>query len=620
DRIVSLVQRLDASDSRLGHLEAIERGLADLLVHIEDMRANKNGGPLRADHSPGVDALKSDIARTQDALDSVNGTLGLVVDRLASIERDIRGETRQNNHQDTRQERPRILTDEETAELRQPVGRLAVRVVNDAPPLQAAVPAPKAPPAPPPAPTPAPRRLPPAATLPINPDLPPDQPLEPGSGPPPLRTGARISASDAASSTGASSAGGQSGFIAAARRAAQAAVKTPSERTPRMDAPENDGDETPSLRGKMMKRVKSLFIAASIIGVVVGSIQIASNFYDFGSGPSVNSAKAPDQDTNEIATVTPERPAGMAATLPGPLNLSEFVPAKTPGTLSPMPGEPSLLSPPLLDNKNDTTGSIPRRPQPAAKPPQAAAPILDQLPIAIGGAKLRSAAVAGDAAASYEVALRFAEGRGVPASLEAAAHWFERAAVKGLAPAQFRYASLLEKGQGGRKDLAQARKLYLAAAGKGNAKAMHNLAVLYAEGIDGKPDYVTAAQWFRKAALRGIADSQYNLGVLCARGLGMEKNVDESYKWFALAAAQGDKEAAKKRDEVAEHLDPAALQVANEAIKSFAPEPQPEEAFKVPEPVGGWDGTTGAVSTPQPHAKPRNPGPMSLGSFEIGKR
>ena len=136
---------------------------------------------------------------------------------------------------------------------------------------------------------------------------------------------------------------------------------------------------------------------------------------------------------------------------------------------------------------------------------------------------------------------RFAEGRGVPADLEEAARWYERAANKGLAPAQFRYASLLEKGQGVKKDLGQARRLYLAAAGKGNGKAMHNLAVLYAEGVDGKPDYSTAAQWFRKAAQHGIADSQYNLGVLCARGLGTAQSYDESYKWFALAAAQGDK-------------------------------------------------------------------------------
>ena len=55
----ALVQRLDASDSRLGHLEAIERGLADLLVHIEDMRANKDSRRLRADSSPGVDRRSS---------------------------------------------------------------------------------------------------------------------------------------------------------------------------------------------------------------------------------------------------------------------------------------------------------------------------------------------------------------------------------------------------------------------------------------------------------------------------------------------------------------------------------------------------------------------------------
>ncbi len=94
DRIATLVQKLDASDSRLGHLEAIERGLADLLVHIEDIKTNRDGGGTPADGSPVVVELKHDIARTQDALDAVHGTLGHVVDRLALIEQGIHGEAR----------------------------------------------------------------------------------------------------------------------------------------------------------------------------------------------------------------------------------------------------------------------------------------------------------------------------------------------------------------------------------------------------------------------------------------------------------------------------------------------------------------------------------------------
>src|SRR4029078_11822694 len=104
---------------------------------------------------------------------------------------------------------------------------------------------------------------------------------------------------------------------------------------------------------------------------------------------------------------------------------------------------------------------------------------------------------------------------------------------------------------------------------------MHNLAVLYAEGAEGKPDYASAAQWFRKAAEHGVADSQYYLRVLHARGLRTERNIAESYKWFALAAAQGDKEAARKRDEVAAHLDAQTLASVQQGVQSFATTPQP---------------------------------------------
>ena len=173
--------------------------------------------------------------------------------------------------------------------------------------------------------------------------------------------------------------------------------------------------------------------------------------------------------------------------------------------------------------------------------------------------------------------MRFAEGRGVPMNLTEAARWFERARPKGPAPAQFRYASMLEKGQGVKKDLPQARRLYLAAAAKGNAKAMHNLAVLYAEGIDGKPDYATAAKWFRKAAARHFRQPVQSRRPRRARARH-RKELRRILQMVRAGGRPGRLESAKKRDEVATRLDPQALAAAQQAVKSFVAEPQPEEA------------------------------------------
>ena len=582
----------------------------------------------------------------------MHGTLGQVVDRLAMIENDFRGEGRARNP---------IAPD--TAEIKPSVGKVAARMISDepqqtaatesapapvpVPPVAAATPAAPVAPASPPAAV-APKRLPPAGHLPINPDLPPDLPLEPGSGPPPLHANpaARIAASEAALGGArpmpTATTGGKSDFIAAARRAAQAAIETSGPRAPRAEPIEVDETKSSSLRASVMKRIKSLFIAASVVAIVIGSIQIVDKVPDLGGSgtPKARSAQGPDIDAGKSATATtsiePETPSSHAAKSPRTPILPEYLSSEpTPGAnftaKTPPPDlnpavqgfysllNPPALNPPALASNGDITGSLSRtavKSRPA--PPLGQQQDADQLPIAIGSTRLRNAAVAGDAAAAYEVAVRFAEGRGVPANLEEAARWYERAAGRGLAPAQFRYASLLEKGQGVKKDLGKARRLYLTAATKGHAKAMHNLAVLYAEGIEGKPDYATAALWFQKAAQRGIADSQYNLGVLCARGLGTEKNVAESYKWFALAAAQGDREAAKKRDDVAAHLDADALSAAQHAVKGFVAVAQPHDATTVSVPPGGWDNVT---HTPPPdHLRPQATRALSANTFEVGKR
>ncbi len=584
DRINHLVQRLDASDSRLGSLEAVERALSDLVTHVEEIRAST--GTLQAERMQGAYDLKADIARTHDAIDGLHATLGVVVDRLAAIEQNAHGQ-------------PSPEIDTSLTELRRAIDKLADQSFA-APPAAPAV----------------------AVSPPIDPDLPPDQPLEPGSAAPRLANVAvgieapRVEPGERPAPAGTP--GSKSSFIAAARRAAQAAGQENNGRGARAKKPatgktESGKAESKSIVIRMLSRLKSLLVAASVIAIVLGAAQIVGQMLERGD-PSIPNRKAASiSDTDGNTAAKPQ--VALAENQP-PLSPAPEAASGTPQQDATAGANElsAIFSPPMLGGKDDVTGSISHA---ASKPAVSAKQHLGGLPEAIGGVRLRSAAAAGDAAAAYEIASRFAEGRGVPANPEEAAQWYARAAAKGLPMAQFRYASMLEKGRGVKKDLTQARELYLAAANKGNAKAMHNLAVLYAEGIDGKPDYGSAANWFRKAADAGVSDSQFNLGVLYARGLGVEKDLAESYKWFALAAARGDRDAGKKRDSIAAELDAKTLAAAKQAVESFVAKPEPAEATTVPSPAGGWDN---ASSAPPAKAKLQPPGALSTDAFTVGKR
>jgi len=52
----------------------------------------------------------------------------------------------------------------------------------------------------------------------------------------------------------------------------------------------------------------------------------------------------------------------------------------------------------------------------------------------------------------------------------------------------------------------------------------------------------------------------------------MPQNLEESYKWFALVAKTGDKDAAAKRDEVANSLRPEQLQKARATAEPTKPD------------------------------------------------
>ncbi|MGH6813617.1 MAG: hypothetical protein ACREDM_15180 [Methylocella sp.] len=240
------------------------------------------------------------------------------------------------------------------------------------------------------------------------------------------------------------------------------------------------------------------------------------------------------------------------------------------GTLR--PGKTASISvPPRLLVATVPAKAIPSAAIAAAPPVPSSGPLTARAaPPAVGPTEnLVGQAEAGDAAAQFDLAVRYADGGAGPRNYELAAQWYEKAAQQGLAVAEYRLGSLYEKGLGVDKDMQHAKDLYQRAAEKGNTRAMHNLGVLAAEG--GKPNYTSAALWFGKAAEYGIRDSQYNLAVLLARGLGVPKDLVKSYTWFAIVAAAGDADAARKRDDVAARLTSSELAAANTAAAGFAP-------------------------------------------------
>jgi len=627
DRIAMLVKRFDASDARFVHLEAVERGLADLLVHIEQLR-NGNATPLGPGESgpPALGAIERDVAeikqterRTQESLEAVQGTVEHVVDRLAMIEGGMRADKTAAGPT-----APSAPTTQEPTAVTPIVASREASLLPPAAPASAATAAPVevAPSAPRPAASQS-----PTSRLAINPDLPPDHPLEPGSASRSRQPSAadRIAASEAAIGSKPPvipDPGGKPDFIAAARRAAQAAAATAPERPPGAKAAA--ACEPPPRT--LTERLRKLIVPIAVVLMVIGGLRFAAPLFEGQEAPAVQTpqgekvaapapmpseaaaTKQPAAEADPVLSVGPAANADAAAPAgAGPSPVPDAKPAgqsrNEDGAAGSTADDAAAGKPPghgaAAAPAPDITGALPRGPASKNRAAAPAAGGLDEkLPAAIGGPALRAAALSGDASAAYEVGMRFAEGRGVPQSNEEAAHWLDRAARLGLAPAQFRLGGLYEKGIGVKKSLATARDYYRAAADKGHGKAMHNLAVLYAEGIDGAADYRNAAHWFRKAADYGVTDSQYNLGVLYARGIGVEQNFAESYKWFVLAADHGDKDAAKKRDEVAGRLDQQSLAAAHAAAQSWTAQPQPADAVE----VKAWDPPAGAT----PAAKPKS--------------
>ncbi|MGE3366866.1 MAG: peptidoglycan-binding protein [Rhizobiaceae bacterium] len=404
-------------------------------------------------------------------------------------------------------------------------------------------------------------------------------PLEPGSGAPDLNAimrRVRDNRSEAGKQADAEAA--KTDFIAAARRAAQAAAAEADAIKRDAAAPQKAG-KGGSWAEMLKVRRKPILMAAAAVMIALAGLQLGKSFLNDPSeladgGPETSAAEVDNADVaqapaeelssvrqaqqNEAGEPSVEIAAGEAA--PADMaggevmdNLEAMAPA----------GEGPIM-PIATPAPTNTTAA------PAAEAVDAAAAKIE-VPADAGPIPLRDAAAAGDSKALFEIGARYAEGRGVKADMGEAAKWYEKSAELGFAPAQYRIGNLFEKGNGVTRDIAKAQTWYQLAANQGNASAMHNLAVLFAMGASGATDNDSAARWFTQAADLGVKDSQFNLGILAAKGVGMPANLEESYKWFALVAKAGDKDAATKRDEIAKSLRPEQLERARASVELWKP-------------------------------------------------
>jgi localization factor PodJL len=459
----------------------------------------------------------------------------------------------------------------------------------------------------------------PALDEPLDPKI-ANRPLEPGSGAPDLNAiMKRVREERGQTAKTGEADAAKSDFIAAARRAAQAAaaeaeVHKRGAGTPRVSASSKIGNILKTQR-------KPLLMAATAIMVVLAGMQLGKAYLSGDEQVAAASiplvAEQPMQTTTGEMTLEPSasEPAAADATaspaLPGTADgnggqasaETAALPIEEPQEAMDAPADADVRS---VDASVAAAPSAPAAPTAEAAPAQAtpAATIGEPEPAHIAGIPadagpiaLREAAEAGDAKALFEIASRYADGRGVKADMKQAATWYEKAAELGFAPAQYRIGNLYEKALGVERDVGKAKTWYQLSAEQGNASAMHNLAVLYAMGADGTTDNESAARWFASAAELGVKDSQFNLGILAAKGIGMPQSLEESYKWFALAAKAGDRDAATKRDEIANSLRPEQLEKARGMVDLWKAKPVDPEtnSVEIPESWQESPATTAAV-------------------------
>jgi localization factor PodJL len=322
DEVRKLAVKIDQAMARIGdgivfghpELEAMVRALIDKIERGELARYdNSTLGRLeglvsklaeKLEAAAGLDVLARDVAdlrladkRTQNSLEAAHGTLGHVIDRLAMIETDMRGRPAQPIMPAP------AMSAATPAALTAPSPAVAEELAS---PVSAGIPV-----GGPQGPGHA------AAALSIDADLSPDHVSQDLSGPPrghisslPADHTSGAEAPPRATPPGPSNCGGKSDFIAAARRAVQAAARQAIE--DHASAPSNAAAVRRTPTGRIGV-LGALIAAMTAVAVAVGGLHIARSMRT-----ASDEAKA-DTPDGTAASLAPGAPAATAVAGQAPL-------------------------------------------------------------------------------------------------------------------------------------------------------------------------------------------------------------------------------------------------------------------------------------------------------------
>ncbi len=138
------------------------------------------------------------------------------------------------------------------------------------------------------------------------------------------------------------------------------------------------------------------------------------------------------------------------------------------------------------------------------------------------------AALEDNTVGTYNLALMYEYGKGVPVDYDKARKFYTLAAKKGLAEAANQLAVLNFYGLGEERDPQKALALYKKAADKGESNALYQLGLLSETGVATRLDYQHAINYYKQAAEKGNEKAMIALARMYQYGLGVTKDRQEA--------------------------------------------------------------------------------------------